>query len=156
MNDDSLINDVARAKRAYSHRDDDYDDDNDDDYEDRRPRRSFRRRKTSIIHSDEERDEISKSIQSTGGSWFSWIPFFGARKAKVEEMIEENDRKKKQAVMKNNYFFSFFLFFFSLDYIEIQSNKNFINILYLSKRMKNHIVNFNLYTKKKKKKYIKI
>ncbi|XP_031787015.1 uncharacterized protein LOC100123552 isoform X2 [Nasonia vitripennis] len=103
LSDDSLIEDVARAKRAYAHREpsDDYeyeDEEEDEDEEYIRPRRkretTVRKRKTSVMHTDQEKEEIRKNVNQTS-SWWSWIPFFG-RRQKVEEMIEESGKEKKK------------------------------------------------------------
>ncbi|XP_058796208.1 TWiK family of potassium channels protein 7 [Phymastichus coffea] len=102
LSDDSLYEDVVRAKRAYAHRvpNDDYEYEEDDEDEVRRnPKRTIRKRKTSIVHTDEERDEISKSVNARS-SWYSWIPFLGATKQNIDETIEDKDRKRKKADAK--------------------------------------------------------
>lgn len=100
LSDNSLIGDVARAKRAYVHREpsDEYeyeDDEEEEEYiQQRRKRDAVRRRKASVIHSDEEKEEISNSLNRS--SWFLWIPFFGRKKEKVDEPEEDDKSKKKE------------------------------------------------------------
>ena len=102
------MEDVARAKRAYAHREpsDEYEyeyDEEEDEEEEYVPRRrremTVRRRKTSVMHTDQEKEDISNSF-SQPSSWFSWIPFFGWRKQKVDEMIEDSDKKKEEKKKK--------------------------------------------------------
>ena len=104
LSDTSLIEDVARAKRAYVHRepsdDYEYEDDEEEDEEEEyiQPRRRrdahVRKRKTSVMHTELEQEEIANSF-SQPSSWFSWIPFFGSRKQKVDDEVEGEDKEKK-------------------------------------------------------------
>ncbi|XP_014222717.1 uncharacterized protein LOC106649680 isoform X2 [Trichogramma pretiosum] len=107
ISDNRLMEDVARAKRAYSHRERSYEYEYEDDDEDYAPRRgrqreagasssALRRRKPSVLHTDQEKEDIGKSLTTPKSSWWSWIPFFGSRKQKVQDLIEEDKKKIKE------------------------------------------------------------
>lgn len=93
------MEDIAKAKRAYSHRDpsDDYEYEDDEEEEEDQPKKStremsLRKRKPSVIHSDSEKEQISRTVESSPG-WFSWLFGRGSKKEKVED--EKKDVAEK-------------------------------------------------------------
>lgn len=93
---------MARAKRAYVHREpsDEYEYEDEEEEEEeyiqpRRKRDTARKRKPSVMHTDEEKEEIGSSLNRSS-SWFSWIPFFGRKKEKVDEPVEDDKPKKEK------------------------------------------------------------
>ncbi|XP_015594220.1 uncharacterized protein LOC107267266 isoform X2 [Cephus cinctus] len=106
LSDDSLIEDFAKAQEEYLRRERGIlDPDPSDVFYKTNKDSSARRRKTSIIHTEPEKEKIVKAVESKR-SWFSWLPFFG-KKEKIDEPVPDtkiiektkkeisNDAKKK-------------------------------------------------------------
>lgn len=94
LRDDSLMDDLVKAEKEYIKREQNLEDDEDKPVR----RRKARKEEKKAEEEEEEEEELSPPKKS----WFSWIPFFGKKKEKIDEPVKDVEPVKEEVVEESS------------------------------------------------------